>query len=104
MISNTAIKINLLLGMRFNKVRLTNWLQKQQIWSLCFIALVIWTWKQLMASYIVVLDSLGGKAIHVSTLRQKSSSKVIRSIGTLLLISTARLIFLDGGIDWYQQS
>lgn len=52
-----------------------------------------------MASCVVVSDSLGRKTIHISTLRHKSSSKATESIGSLLTIGSAGLMFVDGGVD-----
>lgn len=56
-----------------------------------------------MASHVVVSDSSGGKAIHISALRRKSSSKAMGSIGTLLVIGLADLIFADRSVDRRQR-
>lgn len=47
----------------------------------------------------MVSDSLGGKTIHISALLWKSSFKVIGSIGILLEIGLAGLMFANGGVD-----
>lgn len=70
-----------------------------------FTTLVILTWKQLISFCIVVSDSLWGKIIYTSALRQKSSSKATELIGILLAIDSVSLIFTDGGVNqylWYQ--
>lgn len=98
MISNAAIKIDLLLEMRFNSTGLINRLQQQQIWSMSFTPLMILTRRQLIAFCIVASDSLGEKTIHISVLRRKSSPKVTGSTSTLLAIGSASLMFADGGV------
>ncbi len=52
-----------------------------------------------MASRVVVSDSSGGKAIHASALRWKSSSKATGSTGTLVAIGSTGLMFADRGVD-----
>lgn len=64
--------------------------------------LVILTWKSLMTFYVIVSDSLGRKAMHISALRRKYSSKVIESIDILLAIGLISLTFADGGVNQRQ--
>lgn len=60
---------------------------------------MIETWKQLIVFHIVISDNLGRKIIYASTLRQKFSSKIIRSISILLAISSVGLIFANKDTD-----
>lgn len=48
-----------------------------------------------MAFHVMVLESLGRKAIYAYALRWKTSSKAIGSIDGLLAIGLAGLIFAD---------
>lgn len=52
-----------------------------------------------MAFCVVISDNLGRKTIYASTLKEKSSSKVIWLTDTVLAIDSADLIFANGGVD-----
>lgn len=52
-----------------------------------------------MVFRVVVLDNSGRKAIYTPPLRQKSSSKAIGSIDTLLAINSISLMFAEEDID-----
>ncbi len=80
--------------MLFNSKGSTNRLQQQQIWSICFTAFSIFTWKRPIASLVMESFTSGGNAKFASSLKRKSSSKI-----TGLTAERSSSIRF-AGIDW----